>query len=1015
MVVTSGENPNIQASIQVKVVAAEIPLTGLAFTKPEQTVWAGEAVDATWTPTPQDATSYTVKLEFDQNVFTQQATSPNTLTVRAQAAAGEYTVKAVAYDKEGKALNVTAVLKVTVKKHVEKIEITQPTLTLTVGDNVPLADYIKVQPDDAFDKSYTVQSENESIAKVVLASENKYQVEAVAAGETKLVVTSGENPNIQASIQVKVVEAVIPLEGITAASPKQIVEVGSLIDLTLIFTPADATNCAVTWTTSDESVATVKSTAEGSWTAVAAGPGTVILTAKSQDGGHTATITVTVPYHVTEIKLTTTAISVKPAATFNPDTYVQAVLPAEVEDKSLTWTSSDDAVVQITGKVGAYTATAAAVGTATLTARSNENPAITATLTVTVTEEVIPLTGLAFTNAAQTVYAGEAVDVTWKPTPANASSYEVKLVFDEKVFEYKSNVMIVRPGVAAGDYTIVAQAYDADGKEMNVKATLTVTVRTHVSGLTISDELGGEPLSVTKDETVELNGYVVVTPADAYDKSLRWTSSNTSVATVAEKNGVWTVTGVAVGEATLTVTSVDNPDLTARLTVEVVEPVIPVTDFALSEKSILMVKDGEAKTIVLTPVPANATVDLMKFTVSVSDIYSQGKDWKYLDVAFTENDDRIEAVISAAYTWGVNSFDIFYDGKKVGTTVTVNVGAAMPFAKDWTWISTPSADYAAASLDKIALDDMGKTFGAALQEVRGESVLLYKDPDPDIAYFGDFGGLASNVVYKFNFTTAPNTFAIYNINRSITSSSVRSGWNWLAYPYEYAYSLSELVDSKVFASAAEGDQIVAPDAFATFSGGKWSGSLTTLEPSVGLMYYRAGSDASVAWCGYDVLGQKLQAKPQKVSGRHGSSDVWNYNARAFADNMPVVATVAGVDFPENCTVGAFVGEECRGKGVYADDRFFITVHGVSGESVSFVIYDEQTGEYRNVLGGLTFTDRAGSISHPLPLKVGERTTAIPTPVLMEETAPTFYDLQGRPVEAPAKGVYIVNGEKKIVK
>ena len=261
------------------------------------------------------------------------------------------------------------------------------------------------------------------------------------------------------------------------------------------------------------------------------------------------------------------------------------------------------------------------------------------------------------------------------------------------------------------------------------------------------------------------------------------------------------MTGVAVGEATLTVTSVDNPDLTARLTVEVVEPVIPVTDFALSEKSILMVKDGEAKTIVLTPVPANATVDLMKFTVSVSDIYSQGKDWKYLDVAFTENDDRIEAVISAAYTWGV----------------TVNVGAAMPFAKDWTWINTPSADYAAASLDKIALDDMGKTFSAALQEVRGESVLLYKDPDPDIAYFGDFGGLASNVVYKFNFTTAPNTFAIYNINRSIRSSSVRSGWNWLAYPYEYAYSLSELVDSKVFASAAEGDQIVAPDAFATFS------------------------------------------------------------------------------------------------------------------------------------------------------------------------------------------------------
>ena len=110
----------------------------------------------------------------------------------------------MAYGADGKVLNVSAVLKVTVKKHVEKIEITQQSLTLTVGDNVPLANFIKVQPDDAFDKSYTVQSENDAVAKAVRAADGLYQVEAVAAGETKLVVTSNENPDIKASIQVKV-------------------------------------------------------------------------------------------------------------------------------------------------------------------------------------------------------------------------------------------------------------------------------------------------------------------------------------------------------------------------------------------------------------------------------------------------------------------------------------------------------------------------------------------------------------------------------------------------------------------------------------------------------------------------------------------------------------------------------------------------------------------------------------------------------------------------------------------
>ena len=187
------------------------------------------------------------------------------------------------------------------------------------------------------------------------------------------------------------------------------------------------------------------------------------------------------------------------------------------------------------------------------------------------------------------------------------------------------------------------------------------------------------------------------------------------------------------------------------------------------------------------------------------------------------------------------------------------------------------------------------------------------------------------------------------------------------------------------------------------------------------MYFRnAEGRSAVAWKGYDALGQKLPAQDGGQAGANGRRDgrrVWDYDARAFADNMTVVAAFDGIDFPENCTVGAFVDGECRGQGQYADGRYFITVHGAAGESVSFVLYDEQSGDYWTVQGSLSFSDKAGSIKTPLRLKVGERTTAIPNLQMADGDASerTIHDLQGRRVLNPEKGVYIIQGEKKIIK
>lgn len=94
--------------------------------------------------------------------------------------------------------------------------------------------------------------------------------------------------------------------------------------------------------------------------------------------------------------------------------------------------------------------------------------------------------------------------------------------------------------------------------------------------------------TLTLGETVTLTP--TVAPDGATDKSVTWSSSNTSVATVAD--GV--VTAVAAGEATITVTTTDG-EFTATCTVTVAEPTYTVslkegTDDATSWKG----KAGEA-------------------------------------------------------------------------------------------------------------------------------------------------------------------------------------------------------------------------------------------------------------------------------------------------------------------------------------------------------------------------------------------------------------------------------------
>ena len=185
----------------------------------------------------------------------------------------------------------------------------------------------------------------------------------------------------------------------------------------------------------------------------------------------------------------------------------------------ITWLSADENIAVIDGNQTGKTNTisAKAVGTAVVTASNGTD---TETFQVTVTEGQITLD-----KQTASVQVGQTVTIHASATAKWTSS-------DTSVATVDGNGVVT--GVKAGTAAITAEA---DG------ATSTCIVTVFESSTTISTSA----MSIKVGETATLKATVT-----GADKSVAWTSSDTSVATV-EMNG--TVTGKKVGTATITATA----------------------------------------------------------------------------------------------------------------------------------------------------------------------------------------------------------------------------------------------------------------------------------------------------------------------------------------------------------------------------------------------------------------------------------------------------------------------------
>lgn len=376
----------------------------------------------------------------------------------------------------------------------------------------------------------------------------------------------------------------------------------------------------------------------------------------------------------------------------------------------------------------------------------------------------------------------------------------------------------------------------------------------------------------------------------------------------------------------------------------------------------------ETRDFVLTPDPVDAEVDPSRVEVTIVDA-SVPEMWKSI-VEIVPTDETMLNYTIKPHSVGRATISVKLDGVEVATSY-VGIGQRYMQKAGWKWTSLYSGG--------VSWNSPEYELGNVVEEIRSEDALLHNDPE--YGYFGDLNRLEPGTCYKIkvkeeepgllNLRIYPGGYEDMRPYRQIVPM-----WNWLGNPYQYDHDINSVFSTED-ANANKfnvGDRIVSKDnGFAEYNGEKWTGTLTTLHAGLGYMYFNAASDTINMELKYEwnmPQGTPVMNAPQR------KQTIWTYNSAPFADNMTIVADLGNEYSAERFTVGAFVGEECRGEGEMIDGKCFITVHADKGETISFKLYDAVSGEMRTINEQLPFAKMAGSFRTPQRMTVGGIVTGI---------------------------------------
>ena len=463
-------------------------------------------------------------------------------------------------------------------------------------------------------KKVAWSSSNGNIAKV----DSKGRVTPVSNGTCKIIATTTDGTNKTASCDVTV-----DVKFVTGISFDFNSYTITKVNQTPVFrpniTPSDAEDKNVRWSSSNTKVATVSS----SGVIKAAGNGTCKITATTTDGTNlSASVDLTVNIPPTTIKLD------KSSYTFNDTKNMQlkaTILPTQASNTKLNWTSDNESVATVDGN-GVVTPVKNGTCNITATTADGTNVKGNCNIIVDIKPQVVGLNKTSYTfNDNQTMKLNATI------LPSQASDTKLNWTSDNESVATVDGNGVVTP-VKSGTCNITATT--ADGTDIKGNCNITVDFKvTSISFSTTSYTI----TSVNQTPSFREK----ISPSNAANKSVKWTSSDENVAKVST-NGV--IKPIKNGTCKIIATTTDGTNLSASIDITVD---IKATKITLDKTNINLTNEKYSDKITAKIEPSEAS-DKVKYTSSNEKVAKVKEDGTVIAVG------KGNCIITATTTDGTN-------------------------------------------------------------------------------------------------------------------------------------------------------------------------------------------------------------------------------------------------------------------------------------------------------------------------------------------------------------------------
>ena len=390
-------------------------------------------------------------------------------------------------------------------------------------------------------------------------------------------------------------------------------------------TPSNATNTKLKWLSSDKSIATVN-IISGKITPV--GNGKCKINVYATDGsGLVAQLDVKVDIKAKSVSFENSEYNITSAG--QKINVNASVLPEKTNNKTLEYKSSNEKIAVVDGEGNV---TPVGNGTCQITATTTDGSNLQAKCNVNVDIKPIKVTDIKIRQKSYTIISlNQTPSFRTTITPSNATNKEVKWTSSNENIAVVSENGIVTP-VKNGTCKIIATTTDGT----NLSASIDITVDFKVTSISFS----------TKSYTITSVNQTPsfrekISPSNAANKSVKWTSSNENVAKVST-TGV--IKPVKNGTCKIIATTTDGTNLSASIDITVD---IKATKITLDKTNINLTNEKYSDKITAKIEPSEAS-DKVKYTSSNEKVAKVKEDGTVIAVG------KGNCIITATTTDGTN-------------------------------------------------------------------------------------------------------------------------------------------------------------------------------------------------------------------------------------------------------------------------------------------------------------------------------------------------------------------------